>query len=72
VGVSKRGKESPVSKESTIKAIDVALDGLRWAKMRGEHEDAVKFQVLYAELVDLANEVYGTLWIGVYSATEER
>ena len=54
-----------MSKESTIKAIDVALDGLRWAKMRGEHEDAVKFQVLYAELVALMNEVYGTSWIGM-------
>jgi hypothetical protein len=35
---------------------------MRWAKMRGEHSDADMFRQIYAELVDLANEVYGTLW----------
>jgi hypothetical protein len=53
-----------VSKESTIKAIDVTLEGMRWAKMRGEHSDADMFRQIYAELVALANEVYGTSWVG--------
>jgi hypothetical protein len=65
MGVRKRGKESPVSKESTIVAIDLTLESLRWAKMRGEHGEAEMLNKVYAELIDLANEVYGTSWIGV-------
>lgn len=61
-----------MSKESAIKAIDAALEGQRWAKMRGEHKDAEMFRVIHEELINLTNEVYGTSWIGVYSATEER
>ena len=54
-----------MSKESAIKAIDLAIEGMRWAKMRGEHEDAAVFRQIHAELIALTNEVYGTSWIGV-------
>ena len=54
-----------MSKESANKAIDAALEGMRWAKMRGEHKDAEMFRIIHAELIDLTNKVYGTSWIGV-------